>query len=163
MEIFEERWNLGLHLVWRGLKVILDLGQERRTAGATMVIWAIHLPPSVRDRYRNICKTLFLDVCIACNSVFFSVQDAKADRVAPRRFPIKCDIVGDVEVLPSLSWVYVDKRIKGRYARNNGVARTNLHHIVFRANGQNAEVILSNDGDGELGVNCVSLNPYIAE
>lgn len=95
--------------------------------------------------------------------MFFSVQDAKADRVAPRRFPIKCDIVGDVEVLPSLSWVYVDKRIKGRYARNNGVARTNLHHIVFRANGQNAEVILSNDGDGELGVNCVSLNPYIAE
>ena len=93
----------------------------------------------------------------------FSVQDAKADRVAPRRFPIKCDIVGDVEVLPSLSWVYVDKRIKGRYSRNNGVARTNLHHIVFRVNGQNAEVILSNDGGEELGVNCVSLNPYIAE
>ncbi len=93
----------------------------------------------------------------------FSVQDAKSNKVAPRRFPLKCDLVGDVEVLPSYSWVHVDQRIKGRYARNNGVARTNLHHLIFRAKGQNARVTLRNDSDEELGVNCVSLTPYIPE
>ena len=93
----------------------------------------------------------------------FSVKDAKANKVDPRRFSVKCNIAGDVEVLPSLSWTHVDQRIKGRYARNNGVARTNLHHIVFRAKGHNAEVVLRNEDGEEIGVNCVSLNPYIAE
>ena len=93
----------------------------------------------------------------------FSVQDAKSNKVAPRRFSLKCDLVGDIEVLPSLSWVHVDQRIKGRYVRNNGVARTNLHHIIFRAKGQNAEITLRNDDNEELGVNCISLNPYIPE
>lgn len=93
----------------------------------------------------------------------FSVNDAKSDKVNPRRFPLTCNVAGAVEVLPSLSWMHVDQRQKGRYARNNGVARTNLHRVVFRAKGQHAKVVLRNDGDEELGVNCVSLNPYLAE
>ena len=91
----------------------------------------------------------------------FSVNDAKSDKVDPRRMPLTCNVVGAVEVIPSLSWMHVDQRIKGRYARNNGVARTNLHHIIFRATGRNAEIVLRNDGDEDIGVNCVSLNPYV--
>jgi len=93
----------------------------------------------------------------------FSVKDAKGNKVDPRRFPLTCKLVGEVEVLPSLSWTHVDQRIKGRYARNNGVARTNLHHVVFMVKGQEAEIVLRNDGDEELGVNCISLNPYMPE
>lgn len=93
----------------------------------------------------------------------FSAMDAKADKVDPRRFPLTCNVLGAVEVQPTLSWTHVDHRIKGRYARNNGVARTNLHHVVFKAKGESAEVMLRNDGDEELGVNCVSLNPYVPE
>lgn len=93
----------------------------------------------------------------------FSVHDAKSNRVAPRRFPLTCNLAGAVEVIPSLSWTHVDERIKGCTARNNGVARTNLHRIVFRAKGQHAKVVLRNDGNEELGVNCISLNPYVPE
>ena len=65
----------------------------------------------------------------------------------------------------SLSWVHVDERIKGRYEMNNGVARINLHHIVFTAKSPKVALEINNataaPGE-ELGVNSISLLPYFA-
>ena len=93
----------------------------------------------------------------------FDVKDVKANRIAPRRFGISATFSGGAEIDKSLSWVHVDRRIKGRYAVNNGVARINLHHIVFTARVSSVELSLDNitavPGE-ELGVNYVSINPY---
>ena len=93
----------------------------------------------------------------------FDVKDVKANRVAPRRFAISATLSEGAEIDKALSWVHVDKRIKGRYEMNNGVARINLHHIVFTARVSSVELSLDNitavPGE-ELGVNYVSVNPY---
>ena len=95
----------------------------------------------------------------------FDVKDVKANRIAPRQFAIAATLSEGAEIDRALSWVHVDKRVKGRYAINDGVARINLHHIVFTA--KSAEVGLTLDNGAasageELGVNFVSVNPYFA-
>ena len=93
----------------------------------------------------------------------FDVKDVKADRIAPRRFGIDATLSDGAEVDESLSWLHVDERIKGRYAANNGVARINLHHIVFTARAPETELVLDNSAarpGEELGVNFLSLLPY---
>ena len=93
----------------------------------------------------------------------FDVKDVKANRIAPRRFPVECALSAGAEIIPGQSWEHIDKRIKGRYAHNDGVARINLRHIVFTAKAAEIDVTFRNDTDEELGVNCVSLNPYLGE
>ena len=93
----------------------------------------------------------------------FDVKDVKANRVAPRRFAVSATLSEGAEIDKSLSWVHVDERIKGRYEMNNGVARINLHHIVFTAKSSEVELKLDNAAASpgeELGVNYVSLLPY---
>ena len=95
----------------------------------------------------------------------FDAKDVKANRVAPRRFAVEATLSDGAEIDKSLSWVHVDRRIKGRYEANNGVARINLHHIVFTAKATEVELTLDNAAatpGEELGVNYVSLNPYFA-
>ena len=95
----------------------------------------------------------------------FDVKDVKANRIAPRRFGIEAKLSDGAEIDRALSWVHVDDRQKGRYSANDGVARINLHHIVFTAKTSNVEVTLSNAAalvGEELGVNYLSLNPYYA-
>ena len=82
--------------------------------------------------------------------------NVKVNRIAPRRFGIAATLSEGAEIDGALSWVHVDERIKGRYASNDGVARINLHHIVFTAKTSNVEVTLSNADASvgqELGVN----------
>ena len=93
----------------------------------------------------------------------FDAKDVKANKVAPRRFGIDVKLSDGAEIDKSRSWVHVDKRIKGRYKQNNGVARINLHHIVFTAKAPTVEITLSNAAAApgeELGVNYLSLNPF---
>ena len=96
----------------------------------------------------------------------FDVKDVKANRIAPRVFAVRGVLGAAAEVDASRSWVHVDRRTKGRYAHNDGVARINLHHIVFTARA--SEIPLTFDDaeakPGEaLGLNCVSLNPFYGE
>lgn len=96
----------------------------------------------------------------------FDVDDMKASHVAPREFGLAATLSKEAELRPDLSWVHIDKRVKGRYAHNDGVGRINLHHTVFIARA--AEVSLAFDDAaakaGErLGLNCVSLNPFLLE
>ena len=95
----------------------------------------------------------------------FDVKDVKANRIAPRRFGIDATLSDGAEIDGSLSWVHVDKRIKGRYEANNGVARINLHHTVFTAKAEEVELKIGNSAASpgeELGVNFVSVKPYYA-
>ena len=90
------------------------------------------------------------------------MKDVKANRIAPRRFGISATLSGGVQIDKSLSWVHVDRRVKGRYAVNDGVARINLHHIVFTARGPLAELVIDNAAaqpGEELGVNHLSIQP----
>ena len=95
----------------------------------------------------------------------FDVKDVKANRVAPRRFAVSATLSEGAEIDKALSWVHVDERIKGRYEMNNGVARINLHHIVFTAKSPEVGLEINNataaPGE-ELGVNYISLLPYFA-
>lgn len=93
----------------------------------------------------------------------FDVDDVKAHRIAPRRFGIKATLGASAVVDADRSWVHIDKRVKGRYAHNDGVARINLHHIVFKA--QSPEVLLTlDDADAKpgehLGINYISVTPF---
>ena len=93
----------------------------------------------------------------------FDVKDVKANRIAPRRFGIEAKLSDGAEIDRALSWVHVDDRQKGRYSANDGVARINLHHIVFAAKAPDIELAFDNAAASigeELGVNYVSLNPY---
>lgn len=90
-------------------------------------------------------------------------KDVKASRHAPRRFGVDVRLGVGARKCPELSWVYVDDRIKGRYDFNTGVARVNLHHVVFVAESREFEISFDNASalaGEELGVNAVSLNPY---
>ena len=92
----------------------------------------------------------------------FDVKDVKANRIAPRRFGISATLSGGAQIDKSLSWVHVDRRVKGRYAVNDGVARINLHHIVFTARRPLAELVIDNAAaqpGEELGVNHLSIQP----
>lgn len=96
----------------------------------------------------------------------FDARDVKANRFAPRHFALDATLSPGAEVRPELSWVHVDKRQMGRYAHNDGVARINLHHLVFTARAPEVQVTFSDAGSHpgeELGLNCVSLNPFLLE
>ena len=95
----------------------------------------------------------------------FDVKDVKANRVAPRRFAMSATLSEGAEIDKALSWVHVDRRNKGRYAMNNGVARINLHHVVFTAKAPEVLLTLDNAAAAageELGINYVSVNPYFS-
>ena len=93
----------------------------------------------------------------------FDAKDVKANALNPRKYGLRAQLSADATVRSDLSWVHVDRRTKGRYANNNGVARVNLHHVVFEAKAETVGVTFDNaeakPGE-ELGVNFVSLNPY---
>ncbi len=90
-------------------------------------------------------------------------KDAVAKKIDPRRFGLNVALSEGAEVLPEKTYVHVDKRVKGRYAHNDGVARINLHHITFRAR-QPEVTITFQDTDAapgeELAFNYVMLKPY---
>ena len=93
----------------------------------------------------------------------FDVKDVKANALNPREYGLRARLSEGAKVRPDLSWVHVDRRVKGRYSNNNGVARVNLHHIVFEAKADKVEIAFDNaeaKAGEELGVNFVSLNPY---
>lgn len=96
----------------------------------------------------------------------FDADDVQAARTAPRRFAVEAVLEpGGAEIDADRTWVHVDRRQKGYYATNSGVARINVHHIVFRALKPEVAVTLSAAAakDGErLGVNWLSLNPYFS-
>ena len=93
----------------------------------------------------------------------FDVKDVKAKRIAPRRFAVSASAGAGAAVDEALTWTHVDRRIKGRYATNDGCARINLGQIVFTATAPETEISFSNEqaAEGEeLGVNYVSILPY---
>ena len=94
----------------------------------------------------------------------FDAKDARAGRVAPRRIPLDVTLSSEAEKVPSLCWVHEDRRTK-LSSKSQG-ARINLHHIVFIARATEATVTVSDAAakpGEELGVNCVSLNPFYPE
>ncbi|MBR4676095.1 MAG: hypothetical protein IKP00_16680 [Victivallales bacterium] len=96
----------------------------------------------------------------------FDVDDVKAKKINPRKFGITAHLSEGADIQDKLSWHHVDKRIKGRYAHNNGVARINLVHIVFIAKTDTVSITLDNAAalKGEkLGINYLSLNPFLME
>ncbi|MBQ9366829.1 MAG: hypothetical protein IJT83_03530 [Victivallales bacterium] len=96
----------------------------------------------------------------------FDVDDVKAKRINPRKFGITAHLSEGADIQDKLSWHFVDKREKGRYAYNNGVARINLVHIVFIAKSNTVTITLDNAAalKGEkLGINYLSLNPFLME
>ncbi|MBQ6338149.1 MAG: hypothetical protein IJI36_03300 [Kiritimatiellae bacterium] len=93
----------------------------------------------------------------------FDVKDVKARRLAPRTFAISASAGAGAAVDDTLTWTHVDRRVKGRYAANNGCARVNFSQIVFTATAPETEIAFSNEQalEGEeLGLNYVSLLPY---
>ncbi len=93
----------------------------------------------------------------------FDVDDVKKHRIAPRQFGIRATLGQAAEIDPVDTWLHIDRRNKGRYAFNDGVARINLRHVVFTARA--SEIPLTFDDEaakpGEhLGINSVSLNPF---
>ena len=99
----------------------------------------------------------------------FSTADAddiKAKRLNPRKFGISATLGDGAKVDEAQSWIHIDKRKNGRYAHNNGVARINLHHIVFKATAAETLLTFSNAESlaGEhLALNFVMLNPFLEE
>ncbi len=93
----------------------------------------------------------------------FDVKDVKAKRLAPRKFAISASAGTGAAVDEALTWTHVDKRVKGRYAANNGCARVNFGQIVFTATAPETVITFSNEqaAEGEeLGLNYVSLLAY---
>ena len=82
-------------------------------------------------------------------------------------FGIRATLDDGAEIREDLSWQYIDRRgEKGRYEQNNGVARINLHHIVFTALKDKVEIKLDNQlsKPGEnLGVNFFAVTPFLLE
>ncbi|MBP5638673.1 MAG: hypothetical protein J6X55_04305, partial [Victivallales bacterium] len=102
--------------------------------------------------------------CLQFSTVDY--DDVKANRLNPRQFGINVTLSDGAQIRKDLSWIHVDKRVKGRYAQNNGVARCNLHHVVFIASKPEITVTFDNAKalKGEnLGLNYVMLTPFILE
>ncbi|MBP5638365.1 MAG: carbohydrate binding domain-containing protein [Victivallales bacterium] len=102
--------------------------------------------------------------CLQFSTVDYN--DVKASRLNPRQFGINVTLDDGAQIRKDLSWLHIDKRVKGRYAHNNGVARCNLHHIVFIATKPEITVTFDNAKalKGEaLGLNYVMLNPFLLE
>ena len=102
--------------------------------------------------------------CLQFSTVDYN--DVKASRLNPRQFGINVTLDDGAQIRKDLSWLHIDKRVKGRYAHNNGVARCNLHHIVFIATKPEITVTFDNakalKGEAR-GLNYVMLNPFLLE
>ena len=154
----------------------VTVGYARGFAGASEGRFGIQ--SDIGDRYAVLTKTNGVAAAIrqtAKNLVpgrlyclqfaAFDARDVAARRTAPRRFAIEAKLSTGAEIVPELSWVHVDKRQKGYYASNTGVARINVHHVVFRALKPEIDVTISaaDAREGEsLGINWLSLNPYFS-
>ena len=96
----------------------------------------------------------------------FDVRDVKKRRHNPRAFGLTATLGVGAELKPALCWRFIDRRVEGRYAQNTGVARINLHHLVFVARATEIPLVFDDAvaQPGEcLGLNCVSLNPFYDE
>ena len=63
-----------------------------------------------------------------------------------------------------LSWHHVDRRKTTSWDKTGNYVRVNLVHLVFRATAKETEIAIDDAGAAEgmrLGVNAVSLNPYV--
>lgn len=92
--------------------------------------------------------------------VTFDVNDLRAQKVEGRPFGLTASFASGAQVDPSRSWVHVDRRKKGRYATNDGRAAPNVHHVVFQAKSETAELVFSDQGakPGDcLGLNAVGI------
>ncbi len=97
----------------------------------------------------------------------FDVDRVKAKNTDWGDFGIRATLDADATIRQDLSWQHIDKRgQQGSTAANNGVARPNLHHIVFIANAPEVEITLDNSlaKPGEhLGVNFFTVLPFLLE
>lgn len=92
--------------------------------------------------------------------VTFDANDLRAQKIRPRPLGLTASFASGAQVDPARSWVHVDRREKGRYATNAGRTTPNVHHVVFLANGETAELVFSDAAaePGEcLGVNAVGI------
>jgi len=93
----------------------------------------------------------------------FDVKDVKAAKIDPKPIGLGVKPLAGVTVDPAQTWTHVDRRDKGRYAANQGVARVVLNNVVFTADATETTVTITNEKaqDGEdLGVNYVRVIPY---
>ena len=100
--------------------------------------------------------------CLQCCT--FDVDDMKNGRAAPRPIELSVSIGTGGERVDRLSWHHVDRRKTTFRDRQGKVGRVNVHHIVFRATAGETEIAIDDVGASEgmrLGVNGVSLNPYV--
>lgn len=105
-------------------------------------------------------KTYLLEFCT------FDVDDVKSKTVNGHDFGIRAALDENAEINEELSWHHIDMRENGRYAHNNGVARPNLHHIVFKAKATEVKITLGNNlaKPGEnLGINFFRVMPFLLE
>ncbi|MCQ2397251.1 MAG: hypothetical protein MJ106_06105 [Lentisphaeria bacterium] len=105
-------------------------------------------------------RTYLLEFCT------FDVDDVKSKTVNGHDFGIRASLDSNAEINKGLSWHHIDTRTNGRYAHNNGVARPNLHHIVFTAKAPEVEITLSNTqakAGENLGINFFRVIPYLLE
>ena len=90
--------------------------------------------------------------------VTFDVDDAKAHRHEPRKFALVADLGNAAEIDDSRSWIHVDRRAKG------GFAKVNLNHVVFTAKSRELELSFTDveAKDGErLGLNWIYFAKYV--
>ena len=82
-------------------------------------------------------------------------------------YGIRATLGDGAEIRKDLSWQYIDRRgEEGRYDHNNGVARINLHHIVFIAAKEEVEITLDNQlakAGENLCVNFFAVTPFLLE
>lgn len=90
-------------------------------------------------------------------------KDVVGKKFNPRRYGIAAELDG-VEILPHKSFVHVDRRDGGRYARDGNVAKINLNRIVFRARFPTQVIAFHDAGASpgeELLINFIQLKPYL--
>ncbi len=91
-------------------------------------------------------------------------QDMLQKRSNPRQHPIKALLSDSAEVLPEQSYVYVHDRVDAKtQARLKGLARTNLHHVRFKALKSEVEIKFTDQNaefGEELALNYIQLRPY---
>ncbi|NLG13381.1 MAG: hypothetical protein GX561_04150 [Lentisphaerae bacterium] len=120
--------------------------------------------PETTSTLTQIAKNLIPGKTYCFQFVTADYNDIKDKKHNPRQYGITVDLGPNAEIIPELSWIHIDRRSKGRYAHNDGVARTNLNHIVFTAKAPSTPITFSNEKslDGEqLVLNYVMLVPFI--
>ncbi|MCQ2397277.1 MAG: hypothetical protein MJ106_06240 [Lentisphaeria bacterium] len=97
----------------------------------------------------------------------FDVDRLKSKNSDWGDFGIRARLGEGATIRNDLSWQHIDKRgVIGSNATNNGVARPNLHHVVFIADASEVEITIDNAlaKPGEhLGVNFFTVLPFVLE